>query len=111
MAVSKTSDHIQIKIKMLNPSQDPPALTKAPNQDSKDINDLCTLESQNLDLWCIKIKIKMTISIKEPLTLSKAPNQDSKDIAALCTLKIKNESQNLEHGSITDKWQYLNQDK
>ena len=58
MAVSKTSDHIQIKIKMLNPSQEPPALTKALNQDSKDINNLCTfkikVQSKDLDYEYIK---------------------------------------------------------
>ena len=32
---SKTSDHIQIKIKMLNPSQEPPASSKAQNQGLK----------------------------------------------------------------------------
>ena len=58
MAVSKTSDHIQIKIKMSNPSQEPPASSKAPNQDLMDIDVLCTfkikIESQNLDHGCIK---------------------------------------------------------
>ena len=44
MAVSKTTDHIQIKIKMLNPSEDPPALTKAPHHDLKDMDVLCTLK-------------------------------------------------------------------
>ena len=33
IGVPKTSDHIQIKIKMPNPSQEPPASSKAPNQD------------------------------------------------------------------------------
>ena len=33
MVVSKTSDHIQIKIKMPNPSQEPPVSSKAPNDD------------------------------------------------------------------------------
>ena len=36
MAVPKTSDHIQIKIKMPNPSQEHPVSSKAPNQD-KDV--------------------------------------------------------------------------
>ena len=53
MAVLKTSDHIQIKIKMSNPSQEPPASSKAPNEDLKDIDDLCTfktkIENMNLD--------------------------------------------------------------
>ena len=58
MGVSKTNDHIQIKIKMPNPSQEPPASSKAPNEDLKDIDDLCTLkikmESQNSDHGYIK---------------------------------------------------------
>ena len=53
MGVPKTSDHIQINIRMPNPSQEPPASSKAPNQDIKDMDVLCTLkikmESQNLD--------------------------------------------------------------
>ena len=58
MGVSKTSDHTQIKIKMLNPSQEPQAPTKAPNQDLKDMDILCNfkikVESQDLDYGCIK---------------------------------------------------------
>ena len=58
MAVSKTSDHIQIKIKMPNPSQEPPVSSKAPNEDLKDMDILCTfkikIESQNLDHGCFK---------------------------------------------------------
>ena len=51
MGVSKTSDHIQIKIKMPNPSQEPPASSKAPNEELEDMDVLCTfkirIESQN----------------------------------------------------------------
>ena len=58
MSLSKTSDHIQIEIKMLNPSQEPPASSKTPNQDLKDMDVLCTfkikIESQNSDHGCIK---------------------------------------------------------
>ena len=35
MSVPKNSDHNHIKIKMPNPSQEPPASSKAPNQVSK----------------------------------------------------------------------------
>ena len=46
-------DHIQIKIKMPYPSQEPPASSKSPNEDLKDMDVLCTfkikIESQNLD--------------------------------------------------------------
>ena len=58
MVVSKTSVHVQIKIKMPNPSQEPPATSKAPNEDLKDMDVLCTfkikIESQNLDHGFIK---------------------------------------------------------
>ena len=56
--LSKSRDHIQIKIKMKNPSQEPPAPTKAQNQDLKDMDVLCIfkfkIESQNLEHGCIK---------------------------------------------------------
>ena len=38
MDVSKTSDSIQIKINMPNPSQEPTASSKAQNQDWKDMD-------------------------------------------------------------------------
>ena len=60
MGVSKTSDYIQIKIKMPNPSQEPPAPTKAPYKDLKDMDVLCTfkitLQSNNCDQGSVKIK-------------------------------------------------------
>ena len=58
MGVSKTSDQILIKIKMPNSSQVPPASSKAPDEDLKDMNVLSTfktkIESQNLDQGNIK---------------------------------------------------------
>ena len=49
----KNSEDIQNKIKMPNPSQDPPAASEATNQDFKDMVVLCSfkikIESQNLD--------------------------------------------------------------
>ena len=57
ICVSKTIDHIQIKIKMPNPIQEPLASSKAPNDDLKDMDVLCTfkikIESQNVDDQCI----------------------------------------------------------
>ena len=51
MGISKTSDHIKIKIKMLNPSQELPSPFKAPNKDLKERYVFCTLiikiESKN----------------------------------------------------------------
>ena len=58
IGLSKTSDHIQIKIKIPNPSYDPPASPKAQILDLKDIGVLCTfklkIESQNSEHGCIK---------------------------------------------------------
>ena len=58
IGVSKTSDHIQIVIKMANPTQDPPASSKAPNKYLKEMDVLYTfkinIESQNWDLGYIK---------------------------------------------------------
>ena len=55
-APSKPIDHIKIRINMPNPSQEPPASSKTPNQDLKDTNVLCTLETkiedQNLEHGC-----------------------------------------------------------
>ena len=57
MDVWNTIDHIKIKIKMPTPSQEPPASSKAPNEDLKDMDVLCTfkikIESQNMDHGCI----------------------------------------------------------
>ena len=44
MGVPKTSDHFKIKIKMQNPSQEPPASSKAPNEDLKDMDVLCAFK-------------------------------------------------------------------
>ena len=58
MGVSKTKDHIQIKIKMPNPSQEPPTSSKTPNEDLKDMDVLCTfkikIESKSLNLGFMK---------------------------------------------------------
>ena len=61
MGISKTSDHIQIKIKMPKPNLEPPESSKAQNQDLKDMDVLCTIKikmkSQNSDYGCIKDKL------------------------------------------------------
>ena len=55
---SKTSVNIQIKIKMPQPSQEHQVFFKAPNQDLKEMDVLCTfkikVESPNLENGCIK---------------------------------------------------------
>ena len=58
MGVSKTSDLINIKSKMPNPSQEPPASSKDPNEDLKGMDVLSAfkikIESLNSDHGCIK---------------------------------------------------------
>ena len=55
ICVSKTNDHIQIKIKMQPFSQEPPASSKAPYRDLKDMDVFCIFkikrESQNSEFW------------------------------------------------------------
>ena len=88
---------------MPDPSQEPPASPKAPDDNLKDVDVLCTLkikrESQNLYKVLsktrdqIQIKIKMPNPSQKPQVSSKAPNQDLKDMDVLCTFKIKIENQ------------------
>ena len=79
-----TIDHIQINIKMPNPSQEPSASSKAPNEDLKDMEVLyifkVKIDSQNSEHGCIKtndhirIKIKMPNPSQEPSSSSKNQN-------------------------------------
>ena len=56
MGVSKTSDNIQIKIKMPNPSQEAPASSKAPNENLKVMDVLCTFNSsQRAKIWIMDV--------------------------------------------------------
>ena len=107
MGVPKTSDHIQIEIKMPNYSQEPPASSKARSKDLKDMDVHCTFKSikrakiQIIGVsegsYHFQIKIKMTNPSKEPLASSRASNEDLKDVDVLWTFKIKLESQNSDH--------------
>ena len=84
MVVSMTSDHIQFRIKMPNPSQEHPASSKAPNEDLKYMDVLCTfkikIESQYRNISVsknskhIQIKIKMPNPSQEHPAPTKAPN-------------------------------------
>merc|ERR1711954_425528 len=113
ISVSKTSDYIQIKIKMPNLSRQPPVSSKAPNEDLKDMDVFCTfkikIESQNLIMAVsktndhIQIKIKMQNPSQEPPASSIAPNESLKDMDVLCTFKIKIEIEKLEYGCIKDQ--------
>ena len=75
MGVSKTSNIILIMIKKPNPSQESLASSKAPNENLKDMDVLCTfkikIESQNLELvsktkYHIQIKTKIPNPSQEP---------------------------------------------
>ena len=57
MGEQKTGDHIKINIRMQNPGQEPPESSKAPNEDLKDMDDLCTFK--------IKIVPKFRIWVKK----------------------------------------------
>ena len=113
MGEPKTSDHIQIKFKIPNPRQEPSAYSKAPNEDLKDMDVLCTfkikIESQIQIMDVLKttdhfqIKIKMPKPSQEPPASFKAPNEDLKDMDVLCIFKIKIERKNLENGCIKDQ--------
>ena len=110
MGESKTSDHIQIKIKMPNPSQEPPASSKAPNEDIRDMDVLCTfkvmMESHRYIMGIsktsddVQIKIKMTNPGQKLPASSKSPNEDIKDMDVLCPFKTQIQGQNMEHGCI-----------
>ena len=109
MDVSKTSDPIQIKIKMPNPSQEPPVSSKAPNEGLKDMEVLCTskikLESQNLEHGVIKdqqLYLNQNPDTK-PQSVTSSVLQDLEDMDVLCTFILKIESQKLDHGCIKDE--------
>ena len=103
MGVSKTSDHIQVKIMMPNWSLESAASSKASNQDLNDMDVLWTfkikIDSQNSYHGCIKDKWlypNQDQDAKPQLGISsflQTPNQDLKDIDVLCTFKIKTEIQ------------------
>ena len=105
MVVSKTSDHIQIIIKMPNPSQQPPKLQIrtqrtwrffAPSKSRLGAEILSISVSKTNDH--IHIKVKVQNPSQEPPASSEAPIEDLKDIDVLCTLKIKIENQDSDYG-------------
>ena len=87
MGVSKTSDHTQIKIKMKIPCQEPPASSKAQNQDLKDMDLSLHFQNQDRELkfrllvWqrpknISKLRSGIKIPSQEPQVSSKVPNQN-----------------------------------
>ena len=113
MVVSNTSDHIQIKIKIPNPSHDPHTSFKAPNKGLKDriffppskSRQRAKIQIMGISKTSnhIEIKKKMPSPSQEPPAASKAPNEDVKDVDVLCIFKIMIESQNLDHGCLKDQ--------
>ena len=105
MVLPKISDHIQIKIKMPNSSQEPQVSSKALNQEFKDMMFFAPTKSsqrakiKNMGVpktsYHIKINIRMQNPSQEPPSSSSGPNEDFKDMDILCTFKIKIESQKL----------------
>ena len=101
MCVPKTSDHIQINIRIPTPSQEPPASSKAPNEERTWMFFALSKSRWTAKIRImgvsktsdhIKIKIKMPNPNQEPPASSKAPNEDLEDMDILFTSTIKIES-------------------
>ena len=102
MGVPIASSHIQIKIRIPNPSMEPPVYSKAPIQIVKDIDDLCTfkikIESKNLDHGCIKDQWPYANQDQDPkpqlaTSFLQSLSPDFNDMDVLCTFKMKIKSQ------------------
>ena len=86
ICVWKAGHHIQIQIMMQNPSQEPPASSKDPNQDSKVLMFFAPSKSkERARIWNmgeqktsdnIQMKIKMPNPRQEPPVSSNAQNED-----------------------------------
>ena len=121
MDASKASDYIQMKIKMPNPSQEPPASSKAPNDDLKEMDVLCTfkikIERWNQDHGCIKDQWPYPNQDQDAKPQSgtssvlQSPKWGLQGHGCSLHLKIKIESWNLKHTFIKDQWPYPNQDQ
>ena len=113
MGVSKTSQHIQIKIRMLKFIQKPPASSQAPNKDLKDIYILCTCKiktgNQNLEHECIKDHW-LYPNQDQDVKLQSGTSSLLQNMDVLSNFKIKRGDQNLGPGCIKDQWPYTNQD-
>ena len=93
---------------MQNPNQEPPVSSKAPNQDLKDMDVLCTFKikkvSPNMEHLFTKDQQLYTNQekgvnpIQEPPVFSKAPKRDLKDMDVLCTFKFKMRAEILDMG-------------
>ena len=101
MGVSKTSDHIQIKTKMPNPSQEPykPQMKTsrtwmffAPSKSRKRAKNQTKDVSKTTEFF--KIKKKLPEPSQELPASSKARDDDLKEMDVLCTIKVKLVRQN-----------------
>ena len=112
--MAKTSDNIQIKIKMPNPSQELPASFKTLNEDLKDIGVLCIFKikivSQNLNHGCIKDQWPYT-NQDQDVKRQSGTSSLLQNMDVLSNFKIKRGDQNLGHGCIKDQWPCQNQDQ
>ena len=108
MSVSNTSDYIRINIKMLNPSQEPSASSKAPNQDLKDTDVLCTfkikIESQKSDHGFIKDLwpyLNQDQEAKHKSGTSRIPQSPKWGLKGReCSLHLQNEDREQTFGSL-----------
>ena len=120
MCVPKTSDNIQINIRMPNPSQEPPASSKAPNQDLKDMDVLCTfkikIESQNFEYGCTKDQWPYPNQYQDAnpqsrtSSILKSQKSGLKGHGWFLQLQNQDANQNSEHGHIKDQWPCANYD-
>ena len=102
---------------MLNLSQEPPASSKAPNKDSKDMNVLCTfkikIEGQNSNHGCIKDQLPYPNQVQDAKpqwgTCSVLPSPKWGLKGHGCSLHLQNKNSN--HGCIEDQLPYPNQDQ
>ena len=111
MGLPKTSDYIQIKIRMPKYSQESLVYFKSPNEDFKDIEVPCTfkikIESQNLELGVFKTSAHIQIKISIPNPSEEPPAY----MDVCCIFKIKKESKNSDQVWTKDQCPYPNQDQ
>ena len=102
-SLSEFENHIKNIIKIPNPNMEPPPSSKAPNQDSKNMEVLCTfkryLECLQLDGGSINDDQGVK-SHSRNSCIPKAPNQDFMDKDVLYPFKINLVRQNLNLGPI-----------
>ena len=109
MSVSKTSDHIKIGLKMPIQSEEPPASSKAPRQDLKDMDVLCTFKIKiepKLGIWVFQQPVTsdhILIKIEMPKPSQEPPEVQLKGQGCYCITKSTSRCQ-------TPIWDKLNTD-